>query len=67
MPTPELLLACGCRIVFEDDKAPICRLHGNQPVRRVVNMPKPTIRGVATGPLVRTEDLPAYSGPLTRG
>lgn len=67
MPVPELLLLCGCRIVFEDDKAPMCPVHGSQPIRRVLHMPPPKIRGTATGPHVRTEDLTAYVGPLKRG
>lgn len=57
MAVPELLLKCGCRITFEDDQAPVCPVHGNQPIARVLNIPKPRIRGVASGPLVKTEDL----------
>lgn len=60
--TPRLLLRCGCVIQFRDGDAPICAEHGNQVIVRVLGMPKPRIRGVATGPLVRTEDL----GPSTR-
>jgi hypothetical protein len=61
---PELLLKCGCRMSFEEDQQPICRTHGNQPIVRVLNMPPPRIRGTATGPLVRTEDLEPFRGRL---
>jgi hypothetical protein len=64
MLPPELLLRCGCRVAFEDGSWPICPRHGNQPIARVLHMPKPRIRGVATGPLVKTEDLPAHVGKL---
>lgn len=61
---PSLLLRCGCTIRFIDGKAPICPEHGNQPVARVLAMPKPTFRGTAKGPLVQTMDLPAHVGRL---
>lgn len=65
-PTPSLLLRCGCVIPFDETRSPICAEHGLQVIVRVLNMPKPRIRGTATGPLVKTEDLPAYVGPLSR-
>ena len=61
---PALLLRCGCEIAFEDGRAPICPVHGLQPVARVLRMPPPRIRGVASGPHVQTEDLPAFSGRI---
>lgn len=65
-----LLLRCGCEIAFQnkasfsDDYAPICPRHGNQAVSRVLGMPKPRIRGTASGPCVTTEDLPAFVGRI---
>jgi len=67
--TPRLLLRCGCDIAFDDKdrstEAPICPTHGNQSVVRVLGMPKPRIRGCASGPLVKTEDLTPFVGKLT--
>lgn len=59
---PSLLLVCGCVIPFEENGRPICPSHGNQAVARVIDIPAPRIRGVATGPHVQTMDLPAYAG-----
>jgi hypothetical protein len=61
-----LLLRCGCDVAFDktNDAAPVCPTHGNQAVVRVIGMPKPKIRGTATGPLVETIDLPAWSAPF---
>jgi hypothetical protein len=59
-------LHCGCVIPFDEKRSPICPTHELQVIVRVLNMPKPRIRGTATGPLVQTEDLPAYVGPLGR-
>lgn len=70
MTTPGLLLRCGCEVPFDSkatfaaDYAPICPTHGNQVVQRVLRMPKPRIRGVASGPCVQTEDLPAFVGRI---
>lgn len=64
MDKPGLLLRCGCEIRFHDGDAPLCPRHGNQAVSRVLRMPKPRFRGVATGPCVKTEDLPAFVGRL---
>lgn len=57
-----LILACGCHVRFVDGDTPSCPDHGQQRVVRTVRMPKPTIRGAATGPLVQTMDLGAYIG-----
>jgi hypothetical protein len=64
MTKPGLILACGCEVPYVDGETPQCGTHGIQRVVRTVRMPKPRIRGVATGPLVRTEDLPAFTGRL---
>lgn len=58
-PTPSLVLRCGCTVRFEEDAVTLCPTHGVQGVARVVGMPPPRIRGVATGPHVETMDLPA--------
>lgn len=52
-----LLLRCGCTVTFRENALVICPTHGSQSVVRAVNFPPPRIRGVATGPHVRTEDL----------
>ena len=57
MTGPALILHCGCEVEFRDGETPLCPAHGNQRVIRVVRMPKPTIRGVASGPCVQTMDL----------
>lgn len=63
---PALLLRCGCEVPFDakTTTAPICPTHGNQSVRRVLRMPAPRIRGVATGPHVQTMDLAPFTGRL---
>lgn len=53
---PRLILACGCDVPYRDGETPVCG-HGPQRVVRTVHMPKPRIRGVATGPCVQTMDL----------
>lgn len=63
-PEPRLLLRCGDTIPFKDGAAPICPVHGNQPVARVLNMPPPRIRGVARGPHVETVDLAPFAGRI---
>lgn len=60
----ELILSCGCRVAYIDGQTPACGAHGQQRVVRTVGMPKPRIRGCASGPLVQTEDLPAFTGRL---
>ena len=62
--TTSLLLACGCQVRFVDNEPPSCSSHGPQRVVRTIGMPKPRFRGVATGPHVKTEDLPAWSGKI---
>lgn len=64
---PALWLRCGCEVPFDatSDSAPVCPVHGNQSVRRVLRMPKPRIRGVASGPVVQTVALPPLTAPLT--
>jgi hypothetical protein len=62
-----LLLRCGCEIAFRDGETPLCPAHGNQAVVRVLRMPKPRIRGCASGPLVQTVDLGAFTGRLVGG
>lgn len=62
--SPLLLLRCGCQIAFREGESPRCPQHGVQVVCRVLGMPPPRIRGVASGPLVVTEDLPAFTGRL---
>jgi hypothetical protein len=60
-----LLLRCGCTVPFDvKGSAPVCAAHGNQPVVRVLGMPKPRIRGMASGPCVQTVDLPPFVGRL---
>jgi hypothetical protein len=59
---PELVLRCGCRVPLSDE--PRCPTHGVTTVARTSAMPAPTFRGVATGPHVRTEDLPPFVAPL---
>lgn len=59
----ELLLRCGCVIPY-DEAEPRCPQHGRVGVARVLNVPPPKIRGVATGPHVRTCDLPAFTGRI---
>ncbi len=59
-----LLLRCGCVVAFRDGQTPICPVHGAQRVARALDMPKPRIRGCATGPCVETVDLPAFTGRL---
>jgi hypothetical protein len=59
---PALLLRCGCEVRFEDGAIPMCPTHGNQAVARVLRMPAPRFRGVASGPHVETCDLSAWSG-----
>jgi hypothetical protein len=63
-----LLMRCGCTLTFDETltAAPICPAHGNQPVVRVIGMPKPRIRGAAKGPLVETIDLGAFTGTLSK-
>ena len=61
---PRLLLRCGCQIAFTDGETPICPQHGVQGVARTVRMPAPRIRGVASGPHVRADDLPAFTGRI---
>ena len=64
MKTPRLLLACGDAVLFEDGETPTCPTHGTQRVVRVLGMPAPRIRGVATGPHVQTEDLSPWLGKV---
>jgi hypothetical protein len=61
---PGLILACGCEIAFREE-TPVCGFHGPQRVVRTVRMPPPKIRGVASGPHVSTEDLPAWTARIT--
>lgn len=63
-PVPSLELACGCTVPFRDGETPECPAHGVQRVVRTRHMPKPTFRGSATGPQVRTEDLGPFVGRL---
>ena len=58
-----VVLACGCERTYRED-APICPAHGTQRVVRVVRMPAPRIRGVATGPHVTPEDLAPWTGRI---
>lgn len=62
-----LLMRCGCTLTFDETlkTAPICPAHGNQPVVRVIGMRKPTIRGVARGPLVEQVALAPFTGTLS--
>ena len=60
---PRLLLACGCVVRFTDGETPLCG-HGPQRVVRTLGMPKPRISGSATGPLVRTQEVAAYTTVL---
>lgn len=62
---PALLLRCGCEVPFKEKELPICKTHGKQVIVRVLRMPPPRIRGVARGPHVQTQDLPAWTGRLT--
>ena len=59
-----LLLRCGCVIDFRENAEMLCPAHGKQAVARTVGMPKPRIRGLASGPLVETCDLPAWTGRI---
>ncbi len=61
---PSLVLHCGCEVRFRDGEVPLCPRHGAQRIVRTVRMPAPRIRGCATGPLVKTEDLGAWTGRL---
>lgn len=61
---PGLLLRCGCDVVFREGEPPLCPQHGLQGIVRVLRMPPPRIRGVATGPHVHTEDLGAFVGRI---
>lgn len=64
-PVPSLLLKCGCSVRFDDDgTAPICPTHGNQPVVRVLHMPKPRFTGAVSGPVATTSEVPAFTGRL---
>lgn len=62
--TPRLLLRCGCEIRFRDGEAPICPAHGLQVIVRVLAMPPPRFRGLASGPHVETVDLGAFTGRI---
>ncbi len=62
-----LILRCGCEVKYEEGADILCPVHGPQGVARTVRMPKPRITGVATGPLVKTTDVPAWTGRLTGG
>jgi hypothetical protein len=64
---PSLVLRCGCTVLFRDGETPVCPVHGEQAVVRVRSMPAPRIRGHATGPHVRTEDLGAFTGRIVGG
>jgi hypothetical protein len=64
---PTLLLRCGCTVRFREKEAPLCPTHGNQPVARVLAMPKPTFRGACAGPRATTMDLGAFTGQLVGG
>lgn len=59
----KLALRCGCVVDFTESD-PLCPVHGRQGVARVIGVPPPRIRGVATGPHVQTTDLPAFSGRI---
>jgi hypothetical protein len=61
---PGLLLRCGCEISFVEGESPVCPTHGNRSVVRVLRMPKPRFRGVASGPCVRSEDLAPFVGRI---
>lgn len=63
-PVPHLLLRCGCQVRFRDGEAPICPTHGNQVIVRVLSMPAPRFRGLASGPHVTTMDLGAFTGRI---
>lgn len=58
-----MLLACGCERPFTDE-TPLCATHGWQRVVRVLGLPPPRIRGVATGPHVTPEDLAPWTGRI---
>jgi hypothetical protein len=60
----QLRLRCGCVVPFDDGGQTICPRHGLQSVSRTIGMRKPTVRGVASGPLVQTMDLPAWTGRI---
>lgn len=62
--TPGLILACGCEVPFVEKETPSCATHGAGRVVRTVQMPKPRIRGVASGPIVQTMDLTPFTGRL---
>ena len=62
--TPGLLLRCGCVVAYVEGETPVCDEHGRRGVARAVNMPKPRIRGMASGPLVRTMDLEPFVGRI---
>lgn len=63
-----LMLRCGCTLAFDETAkaGPVCPTHGPQGVVRVVGMPKPRIRGTATGPLVEQVDLGSFTRPLSQ-
>lgn len=58
-----VLLACGCEQAYRDEPRP-CVRHGRQRVVRVLGVPPPRIRGVATGPHVTPEDLAPWTGRI---
>lgn len=60
----QLLLKCGCPVTFRESVTPRCPTHGVQPVVRALGMPRPRIRGTASGPCVETQDLAPASGRL---
>lgn len=61
---PGLILRCGCEVPFVEGQAVSCETHGQQGVARTVRMPKPRIRGAASGPIVQSMDMAAFSGRL---
>ncbi len=59
-----LLLRCGCEVPFREGAEPLCPVHAERRVVRVLGMPKPRIRGTATGPLVDTVALEPFTGRI---
>lgn len=69
MSEPRLVLRCGCVVPFDktavttdSEGRVLCGSHGPHAIVRTVGMPKPSIRGSATGPLVETADLGVFIG-----
>ncbi len=60
----DLLLRCGCVVKFLDGEHVACTEHGEQSVARVLRMPAPRFRGVATGPHAITTDVAPFVGKV---